>query len=117
MKELSIIQKTYDLIKYYVPVIDRLPKTHKFTIGERLINKLYDLLDGLIEAKYVGNKLDILKTLNIKLDGMRHQTRLLLDFTLIDTKRYQHIIKLIDGIGQELGGWLKNQQVKAKLKN
>ena len=37
MKELSIIQKTYDLIQWYVPIFNRLPKTHKFTLGDFLM--------------------------------------------------------------------------------
>jgi hypothetical protein len=28
--ELPIIQKTYDLIKWYVPIVNRLPRDHKF---------------------------------------------------------------------------------------
>ena len=39
MKELSVVQKTYDLVKYYVPIIERFPKVHKFTIGDRIINQ------------------------------------------------------------------------------
>ena len=38
MEELPIIQKTYDLIKWYVPILHRLPKTHKFTLGNGMIN-------------------------------------------------------------------------------
>ena len=110
MKELSIIQKTSDLIKYYVPIVTRLPKAHKFTLGERLINRLYDLLEGLIEAKYARNKLEKLKTLNVKLDIIRHQTRFLLEFELINRKRYQYIIRLVDEIGTELGSWIKSQK-------
>ncbi|MCL1472927.1 four helix bundle protein [Argonema antarcticum A004/B2] len=29
MNELAIIQKTYDLIKWYVPILNRLPRDHK----------------------------------------------------------------------------------------
>ena len=47
MKELSVIQKTYDCIKWYVPIIERLPKIHKFTLGDRIINGLYDLFGGI----------------------------------------------------------------------
>jgi hypothetical protein len=114
MRELSIIQKTSDLIKYYVPIITRFPKDHKFTLGERLINRLYDLLEGLIEVKYAKNKLEKLKLLNVKLDIIRHQTRFLLEFELINQKRYQYIIKLIDDIGTELGAWIKNAELRIK---
>jgi len=40
MEELPIIQKTYDLIKWYVPILNRLPRNHKFMQGDRIINRL-----------------------------------------------------------------------------
>ncbi|MDB9368842.1 hypothetical protein PN456_07725 [Nodularia spumigena CS-586/05] len=46
MEELPIIQKTYDLIKWYIPILTRLPRIHKFTLGDRMTNQLYDLLEG-----------------------------------------------------------------------
>lgn len=110
MKELSIIQKTYDLIKWYVPILNRLPKSHKFTLGERIISGLYDLLEGLIKARYAKRKLIQLESLNTQLDILRYQTRLLLDFQLISAKRYEYVCQLIEAIGVELGGWIKQQQ-------
>lgn len=76
MSELPIIQKTYDLIKWYVPILNRLPRDHKFILGDRMITVLYDLLDGLIIAKYAADKLIQLELLNSKLDILRHQTAL-----------------------------------------
>ncbi|MGB3639386.1 MAG: diversity-generating retroelement protein Avd [Rivularia sp. (in: cyanobacteria)] len=114
MKELSVIQKTYDCIKWYVPIIERLPKIHKFTLGDRIINGLYDLLEGLIKAKYGKNKLYQLEPLNTQLDILRYQTRMLLDFEFISAQRYQYAIKLIDEIGTELGGWIKKQRDREK---
>lgn len=110
MKELSIIQKAHDLIKYYIPIIERFPKAHKFTLGDRIVNQLYDLLEGLIKAKYAYEKLNYLINLNVQLEILRHQTKILLDFQLIPLKRYEYISKQIDEIGLELGGWIKNQR-------
>jgi hypothetical protein len=112
MKELSVIQKTYDCIQWYVPIVERLPKIHKFTLGDRIINQLYDLLEGLIQAKYAKNKLPQLESLNTKLDILRYQTRMLLDFNKMSVERYEYAIKLIDEIGTELGGWIKKQRSK-----
>ncbi|BAZ71202.1 hypothetical protein NIES4106_59990 (plasmid) [Fischerella sp. NIES-4106] len=114
MKELSVIQKTYDCIKWYVPILERLPKIHKFTLGDRIINGLYDLLEGLIQAKYAKNKLDQLEPLNTQLDILRYQTRMLLDFQFLSIQRYEYAIKLIDEIGTELGGWIKKQRAREK---
>ena len=110
MNELSIIQKTYDLIIWYVPIINKFPKTHKYTIGDRMINGLYNFLESLIIAKYSSEKLYLLESLNPKLDIIRYQTRILLDFQLINNKRYEYVSQLIDEIGKELGGWIKQQK-------
>lgn len=114
MKELSVIQKTYDCIKWYLPIIERLPKIHKFTLGDRIISQLYDLLEGLIQAKYARKKLYQLESANTQLDVLRYQTRLLLDFEFISVKRYEYANKLIDEIGTELGGWIKKQRDKER---
>ncbi|MDT9341862.1 diversity-generating retroelement protein Avd [Trichodesmium erythraeum 21-75] len=100
MNELSIIQKTYDLIIWYVPIINRLPKTHKFQIGDRLVNNLYNFLELLIIAKYASEKLNILESINPKLDIVRYQNRIILDFQIINNKRYEYISQIITEIGK-----------------
>jgi len=110
MSELPIIQRTFDLIKVYVPLIDRLPKTHRYTIGDRIITELYDLLKALVNAQFSKQKLAILESLNPSLGLLRYQTRLLLEFNLISIKQYENLIRAIEEIGSELGGWIKHQR-------
>jgi hypothetical protein len=109
-ENLPIIQKTYDLIKWYVPILNRLPRDHRFTLGERMINGLYALLEGLIQARYSKDKLSQLQALNTHLDILRHQSRLLLDFDLMALQRYEYVSKLLNAIGTDLGGWIKQQR-------
>jgi hypothetical protein len=45
-----------------------------------MIHHLYELLEGLIEAKYSDKKTEILRKLNTKLDIIRHETLLLVEF-------------------------------------
>jgi hypothetical protein len=111
--DLPVIQKAYDLVKWYIPILNRLPRDHRFTLGERIINGLYELLEGLIMARYSRNKLELLEQLNTRLDLLRHQTRLLLDFELLQTERYEYIGKRLNEIGVELGGWIKQQRRQA----
>ena len=49
MNDLPIVQKTYDLIKWYVPILNRLPRNHKYLLGDRIITGLYDFLEGLYQ--------------------------------------------------------------------
>ena len=114
MNELPVIQKVYDLIKWYIPIINRLPRSHRFGIGDRMTVALYELLEGLISARYARQKLSQLERLNGKLDILRYQTRLLYDFQLISLSRYEFAAQQLQEIGQELGGWIKNQRPREK---
>lgn len=111
-KDLPIIQKTYDLVKWFVPILNKLPREHRFHLGDRMITGLYDLLEALVVVRYQKQKLPQLQQLNGKLDVLRYQTRLLLEFDLISHKRYQYTGQLINAIGADLGGWIKQQQNK-----
>jgi hypothetical protein len=111
--DLPIIQKTYDLIKWYVPILNQLPRNQKFQLGDRIVAGLYDLLESLILARYQTDKLPQLQAINSKLDVLRYQTRLLLDFDLLAHKRYQYVGQMIHAIGTDLGGWIRQQQHQA----
>jgi hypothetical protein len=74
MDELTIIQKTYDLIRWYVSHLTKLPREHKFTLGDRITTGLYDLLDDLLKAKFAKNRRDQLIELNTNLDILFCQT-------------------------------------------
>ncbi|MDX2214838.1 MAG: hypothetical protein SFY66_16235 [Oculatellaceae cyanobacterium bins.114] len=63
--DLPVIQKTYDLVKWYIPILNRLPRDHRFTLGERMINGLYDLL---VQSRRVGSAHPI-KALCIEVGG------------------------------------------------
>ena len=94
MPDLPVVQKTFDLIKWYRPILNRLAKPYKFGLGDRMTHILYDLLENLIIARYSQNKISILESLNAKVDILRHQTRLLLKLSLIKESNYEHASKL-----------------------
>jgi hypothetical protein len=54
MTELPIIQKTYDLIKWYIPHLNKLPREHRFALGDRMIKELYVILEALIRVRFAN---------------------------------------------------------------
>jgi len=76
---------------------------------------LYDLLENLLFAQYTSKKLARLETLNPHLNLLHHQTRLLFDFGLLEQKRYEYAAKLLNSIGRDLGGWIKQRKQKETL--
>jgi hypothetical protein len=115
MNELPIIQKTYDMIQWYVPHINKLPRDFKFSLGDRILQGLYSFLEELIRIRFMKDKRERLQRLNIDLDVLRYQTRLLHSFKLMQTKQYEHINQLFYGIGNDLGAWIKQQGPKIEL--
>lgn len=110
--DLPIIQKVYDLIKWYFPIINRLPRDVKYQLGDRIMLGLYDFLEQLIIARYSREKLEILEKLNARLDILRYQTRLLQELDLIKVKTYEYATAQMEDIGKDLGGWIKQQKGK-----
>lgn len=107
--ELPIIQKTYDLLCWYIPHVNKMPRNHRFGLGDRIATSLYEILDGLIRAKFSTSKKDILKELNVQLEILRFQTRLLKEFQVFNNRQYEFASTLILEIGSMLGGWLKKR--------
>ncbi len=51
-EELTVINKTYDLIVWTVNHTSRFPRNHRHVLGVRIEQHLYDVLELLIEAKF-----------------------------------------------------------------
>ena len=112
--ELPVIQRTYDFILWAVPWLGRLPRDHKFQIGDRITDGLYGLLEGLLQARYARDKAERLSILNGALDVLRYQFRLLLDLKLVPVNRYEFAAQALVDIGRELGGWRKASGPRAE---
>ncbi len=108
----KIITSVHDFIKWAVPHVARFPRNQRYTIGERIENKLFDLLELLIEAQYSKDKTNVLKKANLEIEQMRHLFRLCYDLHLINLKAYELSSGYLADIGTQIGGWLKQQAMQ-----
>jgi hypothetical protein len=100
----SIICKVHDIINYHVPQLSRLPRDHKFLLGDRIYSAWLDVLALLVEAYYKKDKLQLLRGANIKLEIIRHLVRIEMDMKFIDAGKYKYINTQINELGCMLGG-------------
>lgn len=101
-----IIIKTYNLTLWYINKLSKLPKNHRFTLGEKIQNSLLDLLLLLNDAVYSKNKKTILTQANKELEKLRILSRLMQDLKLLSVDNYRFVTSYINEIGKMLGGWL-----------
>ena len=107
---IQAVPKLYDVIKWLFPQVEKFPRSHKFTLGDRIINLTLDVLELLIEATYTRRRLELLRRANIQLEKLRYLIRLSHDFSLFSTKQYEYISGEINEVGKRIGGWIKQHE-------
>ena len=106
---MQAVTKMYDVIKWLIPQVAKLPRSHKFTLGDRITNLALDVLMLLVEAQYIHQKLELLRQANRKLEQLRYLLRLCKDLELFSIKSYAYISREINETGKSIGGWVKQQ--------
>ena len=107
--ELPVVQKTYELLLWMAPTIQKLPRSHRFVLGERLESSLYRLLEDLVRARFAkpDARAELLADADATLHVLRFQVRLAHDLKLLDTRRYEHAAGRFAELGAMVGGWRK----------
>lgn len=108
MKELKIINDFYNLIKWYGNLLSKFPRNHRYALGLRIENTLYDILELLIGQKAQSGSTQLLSQASVKLDVLRFLVRLTFEFKLVSPAQHHAFIEQIDNIGKQLGGWLRS---------
>lgn len=115
-------QKVEDMIDYAAPLIDRWPKLYKHTLGERIMDKMYQLSEicTAAELKYYKKttlqELDIQNHMLQKLVRRAARTEYSMrqkDGTqgkrfLLNGQHYSVWSEKITEIGKLIGGWMKS---------
>lgn len=101
------IEDCRELLLWMIPHLDKLPKNRRYTLGEKLENRILTVLESLVAAAYTANKRQFLTQANRDLEVCRHLWRLCHDFRTVSTSSYEYGGKLMFGLGRQIGGWLK----------
>lgn len=110
LDDLIIYQKTYDFLLWLYPVINKFPKSQRFVLGQRIENKILDLLRSMIIANTECDKSAVLKKASIELDELRILIRLAKDLHFINIKQYGVSAEKMNEIGRLLFGWVRSQR-------
>jgi hypothetical protein len=102
-----IIVKSYTLTLWYIQKIEKLPKNHRYTLGERIQSSLLELLMTLSDTIYSKDKKSLLLLANQEIERLRLLTKLIKDLSLLSSDNYQFILSSLNEIGQMIGGWKK----------
>ena len=101
------VGKAYDFVLWLLPKVENFPRTHRFTVGERLTTHGLDLLTALVEAAYARQKGELLEQASRKVNSTRYLLRMAKDLKLMSIDAYGFSAEKLDEIGRMVGGWSK----------
>jgi hypothetical protein len=108
MKESPIFTRTYDLLRWLIPLTTKFPRTHRFVLAARLQETVLCFQERLIEAGRSRQPAPSLAQADTDLAKLRLYMRLCRDLELVAFNQYEHGQRLVDEIGRLIGGWIKS---------
>ena len=108
LDQLTIFEKTYQLILWLYPTVRKFPKAQRFVLGQQIENVSLDILRGIIRANAARAKLPILYNVSIDLDTLRILLRLSKDLKFISVRQYGFAAERVNEVGKLLGGWIRS---------
>ncbi len=103
----AALEAHYQFLLWLGPALEKFPKTHKFTLADRIQNHSLDILEALIEATYTRERLVHLRRANLGIEKLRFLLRLAADLKVLDKRKYEFAARTLDETGRSVGAWTK----------
>ena len=110
MKESPIFTRTYDLVRWLIPVTIKFPRQQRFVLAARIQHSVLAFHEQIIEAGLSQQPEPMLRRADVTLAKLRVQWRLCRDLELVSLGQYAHGARMLSEIGRLLGGWLKKDK-------
>lgn len=108
--KLQLIPKLERYIEYMLLIMNKLPRTEKFSIGTEYKQSMYKMLRDTMYIVKLENKsicLELVNKIDAELNTQRIYLRIMQKEKWIDTKKFNVAMELIYEIGKIIGGLVK----------
>jgi hypothetical protein len=103
-----VVGKAYDFSLWLIQKVEHFPRSYRFSVGDKLVTGVLDLLLRLVDAAYARDKLPLLTEVNGLLNRLRFLLRLAKDLKLLSLESYGFAAQQTEEIGRMAGGWRKS---------
>jgi len=107
IEDMKIFHKTYEFLKWLHTLLNKFPKSEKYTMAQKIENTSLNFLESIIQSNNDFDKKQALQKAILELDKLRIFFRLSKDLQFISFDQYEYGSNLINEIGRMLGGWYK----------
>ncbi len=106
------LETHFRFILWLIPALERLPRSQKFLLGDRIQSLALDVLESLIEATYTRQRTAQLARANLGIEKLRFLVRIAQDLRYLDRRRYEHAARCLDETGRKIGAWSKAHRAR-----
>jgi hydroxymethylglutaryl-CoA reductase len=108
--ELPVFKKAYDLLLEVYLVHRDLPKSVKYTIGEKLQQEVLEMIIEIYKANSRTDKISAIQSAREHVEITRLLIRVLFDIKLMGIKRMVMINTMIEEVSKQLAGWQRHSE-------
>ena len=114
----SILNRVKEGYLLWMSIVPHMPKGARYTIGERIENKLLDLLELSYIAYFTGKdkKMEKISECILVTDSLKFLISVAWEGKLISNKHCEDVALKLEEIGRMFGGW-KNSLANLEKKN
>jgi hypothetical protein len=109
-----LLVKWYDVTKWLLERVDSFPKNQRFIFGQRIADRVLNILEVLVEAAYSPRKADLLAGVNRDIEVLRWLIRMATDRKILTPRQYEHCCMSLNECGRMVGGWSKQAATKER---
>jgi len=104
---LPVLQKLKDAYLFWYQNYAVLPKTHRYSLGEKTDKFFVEAIEAVITASFLNQteKLPYVRLAIRKIDMLKIFLMLLWETKSLDNKKYIAMSVKLDEVGKMLGGW------------
>lgn len=104
---LPVLQKSKEAYLSWYQNYVILPKTHRYSLGEKIDKFFIEAIEAIITASFLGQteKLPYVRLAIRKIDTLKIFLMLLWETKSFDNKKYIALSVKLDEVGKNLGGW------------
>jgi four helix bundle protein len=105
MNESPIFARTYELVKWIIPMTVKYPRHQRFVLATAMQQAALALQANLIEAVRLPDTAHHLRLADVELDKLRTYLRLSHDLGYMSLGQQRHAGQMVTEIGRMLGSW------------
>jgi len=104
-QDLKVIVEAQELAKELLPVVARFPRTHRYTLGDRIEGRMLDVIELLDQARFGRKRAEALEEAGTRVQSIASLIRLACDLRLMSHGQYGTLAERVTNVGKQVWGW------------